>query len=474
MKNLFKIILLVIILSLKTEAQQMTWQRLYNGPSNFADLGYSVCELSDGNFIVAGATQIPFYAIYILKLNSYGDTLWTKTIGGFPQGQLAYAISSSKDGGFVLTGEADTAFVIKLNNHGEILWYKRYNKFRYVQCYDIMNSPDGGYIACGRILHGGGFIIKIDSLGNQEWAKVIPSKFTLFNSIEIAINRGFILCGYTYDFSTGDSAKAFIFRIDDNGNTIWQKRYSVQSITSAVRISKLNDSYICSGTTGKDVSVYSVYFLRLDTLGNLLFSKLYSEEAVETLRTQILINNNKYLFAISSDSENLTNAKLILTDSLGNILNQKTYSGIKYIYLESVINSVSGDFVFSGTWGKYGTGDRDDIYVLKTDSNLIAPPLLNISSNNVNSPDEFILYPSYPNPFNSNTVIKYELNKKVRIKLSIINIEGKVVKVLLNETKSDGYYTVIWDASIYNSGIYYCQMIVNETSIKTIKLILIK
>ena len=46
--------------------------------------------------------------------------------------------------------------------------------------------------------------------------------------------------------------------------------------------------------------------------------------------------------------------------------------------------------------------------------------------------------------------------------------------MLLNETKASDNYKIVWNAANFNSGIYFCQMNINDIEIKTIKLIYIK
>jgi len=65
------------------------------------------------------------------------------------------------------------------------------------------------------------------------------------------------------------------------------------------------------------------------------------------------------------------------------------------------------------------------------------------------------LYHNYPNPFNPRTRIKYEINRNVPVKITIYNILGQEVKVLVNEFKNAGRYEVDFDGTNYASGIYF-------------------
>jgi predicted esterase len=73
-------------------------------------------------------------------------------------------------------------------------------------------------------------------------------------------------------------------------------------------------------------------------------------------------------------------------------------------------------------------------------------------------PVNFELHQNYPNPFNPTTTISYELPKSSFVKLSIYNINGRLVATLVNEKKNAGYYSVEWNVEKVSSGIYFYQI----------------
>jgi photosystem II stability/assembly factor-like uncharacterized protein len=70
-------------------------------------------------------------------------------------------------------------------------------------------------------------------------------------------------------------------------------------------------------------------------------------------------------------------------------------------------------------------------------------------------PNIFSLEQNYPNPFNPNTVISYSLPSASNVKLIVYNTLGQTIKVLENEYKHAGNYTVNFNASDLPSGIYF-------------------
>ncbi|MCP4634100.1 MAG: T9SS type A sorting domain-containing protein [candidate division Zixibacteria bacterium] len=68
------------------------------------------------------------------------------------------------------------------------------------------------------------------------------------------------------------------------------------------------------------------------------------------------------------------------------------------------------------------------------------------------------LHQSYPNPFNAQTTIKYDLLNAGVIDLSVYNIMGQKVEVLFKGEQTTGNHEVVWNAQNYASGIYFYKL----------------
>ena len=68
--------------------------------------------------------------------------------------------------------------------------------------------------------------------------------------------------------------------------------------------------------------------------------------------------------------------------------------------------------------------------------------------------DNFTLEQNYPNPFNPTTTIGYVLQEKSNTKLTLINVIGEEVAILVNEEKDKGYHKVDFNARSLPSGVY--------------------
>jgi hypothetical protein len=70
------------------------------------DEAYSVQQIADGGYIVAGLTSSSGAGLsdfYLVKTNSYGEPLWTRTYGG-SMGDEAYSVQQTADGGYIVAG----------------------------------------------------------------------------------------------------------------------------------------------------------------------------------------------------------------------------------------------------------------------------------------------------------------------------------------------------------------------------------
>jgi photosystem II stability/assembly factor-like uncharacterized protein len=101
-------------------------------------------------------------------------------------------------------------------------------------------------------------------------------------------------------------------------------------------------------------------------------------------------------------------------------------------------------------------------------------PMVSIQQVSTEIPTDYQLYQNYPNPFNPVTNIKYDLKSQGNIKLTVYDITGKEVSVLVNEAQSAGTYEADWNASEYSSGIYFYSLIIEGRVADTKKLALLK
>ena len=88
-------------------------------------------------------------------------------------------------------------------------------------------------------------------------------------------------------------------------------------------------------------------------------------------------------------------------------------------------------------------------------------------------PKDYSLSQNYPNPFNPSTNLEFGIPKSGNVKVTVYDILGREVALVLNEYKAAGSYKINFDASRLTSGIYFYKIVtVNFTATK--KMILVK
>ncbi|MBK8983305.1 MAG: hypothetical protein IPM38_13525 [Ignavibacteria bacterium] len=196
-------IFFLILLSFQAElfAQTNTWERILT----YTD----VCELKkinqtdDGGFIVAGQDRIGNNnKMFIIKLNEYGDTLWSRHFDvNINSVYLGQWVDVTSDNGFIMCGIGNgingDAYVVKYDSLGNILWYKSFGGSSVDFGYCIRQLEDGGYIF---LVNTNSFssnvstwLIRIDSSGNKMWSKLYPGGVGEIQVLDK--NLGFIITG---------------------------------------------------------------------------------------------------------------------------------------------------------------------------------------------------------------------------------------------------------------------------------------
>lgn len=99
--------------------------------------------------------------------------------------------------------------------------------------------------------------------------------------------------------------------------------------------------------------------------------------------------------------------------------------------------------------------------------------LSTINDNGIGLPNEFVLYPAYPNPFNPTTTIQFSVETQHAVSLHIFDITGRLVKTVVNGKLVSGEHIVKWNASNQPSGMYFVKLSMGSQQ-QTQKVILLK
>ena len=76
----------------------------------------------------------------------------------------------------------------------------------------------------------------------------------------------------------------------------------------------------------------------------------------------------------------------------------------------------------------------------------------------IGSAEKFSLEQNYPNPFRSETVIRFTLPGKTNVKLSLYDIQGRLVRTLVNGSRDKGTHAVTVNSTTLTSGLYYYKL----------------
>ena len=283
----------------------------------------------DGGSIMVGATSSVDGDVHgshgkqdawIVKLNSAGDTVWTRTLGGTGD-DVASAIGLTSDGGYLVTGSTESGdgditdkrpnfgkdvWVIKLDGSGYTTWSKTFGGSEADAGYSLTAAPDGGWLVAGATNsnngdvagnHGGTdvWVVKIDNQGHQQWAKTYGgSSWDEAHGI-IATTDGYVLAGLTYS-GDGDvtgfhpptfiGADVLVVKIDFGGNKIWAKAFGGTTDDDATSLTAAPDGYVVAGYTNSndgDVTGYhgreplfpDMWVLKLNGNGNIVWAKTF-------------------------------------------------------------------------------------------------------------------------------------------------------------------------------------------------------
>jgi len=468
------------------------WVSRYDGADDLNDWGYSIAIDSSSNVVVCGSSQSGETGkdFVIIKYNSGGDEIWARYYNG-PADRDDEAVQVEVDcsGNVAATGSSQSSggvsdyATVKFDADGGFLWAARYNGPG-----DNVDEARALAVDCdGNVFVSGGSIgdgtdydyatIKYDSDGNEQWIRRYDGPAHMYDvvyyagSILLDTNDNIYLTGY----STGEDSTYdyYTIKYDSDGNLLWSDRYSGGQGNDYADRPFLDNSgnlYI-TGASYNSVSNYDYLTIKYSQAGNIAWSASYNGEASdwdEAYGLDVDTEGNVYVLGRSVGANTMADFATVKYSPDGQELWSIRYDGSAHnfdwpfkLLLDDEANVyVAGSSMESGSASDYTIIKYEQIQS-GIDDGETAPGQLES------------LLPNYPNPFNSRTEIGYYLPKAEHIQLSIFDILGRLVEVLVDSEQNIGFHHVVWDSRDSGSGLYFYRL-ETENSIQSRSMIIIK
>ena len=461
------------VLLIKTDnSGNLIWMNTYGGSSD--DEGYSVQQISDGNYIVGGATS-SFGAgsrdVWLIKINQTGNVIWQKTLGG-SSSDGARSVHQTSDGGYIMTGwtysygpgAVGNVWLVKTDSLGNELWNNFFGGSDVDRGYWVEQTSDGGFILTGYTESSGSglddmLLIKTDSLGTAEWTKTFGGSGRDYgNSVQQTSDGGYIVVGYTLSFGAGGD-DVYLVKTDTDGNEEWSSTFggTYSDVGYCVRQTN-DDGYIITGhTLSYGAGLHDIWLIKLNNTipvelvsftGKIVGNNVILSWVTGSEKNNLGFEIQKAVDLTLSDSKNWMRVGFIQGKGTSTTINQYSYTDTDVETDKSLYRLKQIDF--NGT------------------SNFSNEIEINFSSS-VN----YSLSQNYPNPFNPTTIIKYSILHSARVQIKIFDLLGNEVAAPVNEVKSAGTYDVDFNAGNLPGGVYFYQLNAGKYS-ETKKMLLLK
>lgn len=434
------------------------WQKSYGGTKG--DNFFRILPDNLGNYYILGASNSsdgdvsfdPYpnsWDYWILKIDTQGNIIWDKIIGGTDSDNMATGYTTSDKGvvavGWTYSSDGDVSedffgydvWAVKLSSEGEVEWDFTLGTDHTDYGQAIIQTTDGGYlVGCSSEMEGGGnlnctshgladgVLVKLDSLRNIEWQQCYGGSWYdgIIGLLEVA--DGYIFLAYA---STNDgdlegsgwhpginsggypTSDTWAVKVDYSGNIIWKKCYGGSQYDDSQVIYQLDDgSLMIFGNTDSHDG---------DVVGN------HSGNAGD---------HDIWAIHISGGGE---------------LLGQQCFGGWGDDRMDfGVVKNSDTDFVITGQTDRIGDANTCDVHTLNIPDYWVFE--ISDTTVSVNEKGQTEQHKVYPNPANTYVVFEHPFLSQGTIQIR--NPYGQLVAELPAMDEK-----TVWDTRHIPAGMYF-------------------
>lgn len=467
-----------------------SWTKTFGGTN--IDIAHSVQETSDMGFIIAGYTRSfgpqTGRRVWLIKTDPLGNMIWQNTYGGSNDDE-GYDVKQTSDGGYIIAGYTKSfgaggndVFLIKADSLGNEEWTRTYGGPQDDEGYSVVQTADGGYLVAGvtSSFGAGGrdiYLVRTNSLGFIIWTKTLGGLSSDGAwSIIHTNDGGYAIAGWTFSHGPGPLGNAWLVKIDTAGNQQWHSWFGGTGVDRAHDVKQTQDGgYILTGyTSSSGAGLDDMLLIRTDSAGNEIWKRTfggtgrdYGQSVVQTQVFGTFVVAG-YTLSFGAGNEDFW---LVHVDQNGDLLWQKTLGGSSADVAYSIQQTLDGGFIAAGYTLSFGAGVHD-VWLVK-----IAPTGTSTGTPNI-LVNDFRLFQNYPNPFNPVTTISFDIPTLGYIELIVYNVLGQKVRTLVSQELQQGTHQINWDGTTdaglqASTGVYFYRLNYGD-NIQTKSMMLIK
>lgn len=359
----------------------LTFKKTFGG--SFKDIGFCVKPTTDGGCIITGSHKLNLLdssKVWLIKTDFNGTEEWNNTFGGLENDE-GRSVSETADGGYIIIGTTESygagysdIYLIKTDITGNEIWSKTFGETESDYGRFVQQTSDGGFIITG---YKGGinigwwdlWLIKTDSLGNEEWNRTFGGSDIDYGEFVVQTSdSGYIITGVTRSYGAGNR-DTWLIKTDSLGNELWSNTYGTSSEEMGTSVKQTSDGgyIICGAAYNYTTEETKVLLLKVDTNGNESFYKVINGTGYDFAYDVSEITQGGFIITGASRIDGYSESDLLLakTDELGNVEWYKSYGGSSDDEGQSLFECSDGGYIITGSTKSYGSGSSD-VWLLRT------------------------------------------------------------------------------------------------------------
>lgn len=204
----------------------------------------AMCATRDGGYVAVGFADTDGAFGLAIKVDKDGKEVWSARIGSYFR-LFITAVTEAPDSGILMAGSARgvsgslDAVVLKLDKYGNPLWSKGIGSADVTEdFYGIANYPGGGFVAAGRgfgpqSIGSHGFMVRYNDDGEVIWQVTLKSSENdIFRSVAVDNEGNIIAAGFMEPQNTENDRGIISMLKGSDGSLLWTKTYTIEGKVS--------------------------------------------------------------------------------------------------------------------------------------------------------------------------------------------------------------------------------------------------